>query len=70
VRPIRSSINEAPRPKPFGSLGVDAAGNEKFSLSFQNKKKIGTWNVRSLYEGKMNVVLQEMKRNNIDSWPE
>jgi len=40
---------------------VDAAGNEKFSLSFKKKQMIGTWNVRSLYEGKMDVVFWEMK---------
>jgi len=44
---------------------VYTVGNEFFSLSFKKKQKIGPWNVRSLYEGKMDVVLQEMKRTNI-----
>ena len=32
----------------------------------KGKYKIATWNVRSMYKGKLEIVNQEMKRLNID----
>jgi exonuclease III len=58
----QTRTNEVPRPKPTGSLDTDVTGNEKRSTSFVEKQKIGTWNVRSMYEGKLEVVTREMRR--------
>jgi hypothetical protein len=68
-REARSStrINEATGLKPLGRLDTeDDTGNKNCSLSFRCRHNIATWNVRSMYEGKMDIVLREMKRMNID----
>ena len=49
----------------MGSLRADVAGNEKCIISLKESKKIGIWNVRSLYEGKMEHVMQEMRRTDV-----
>ena len=37
-----------------------------FDLHFSNNEYIGTWNVRSVNQGKLEVVKQEMARVNVD----
>jgi len=64
-RPSSSSIDEEPLLKPKGGKGADVAGSERRKLSCTSKLRVGTWNVRSLYEGKMEVILREMMRTNI-----
>ena len=45
---------------------VDVTGNGSKVRSFKEQYYIGTWNVRSMNQGKLEVVKQEMARVNID----
>ena len=45
---------------------VDVTGNESKVLCCKEQYCIGTWNVRSMNQGKLEVVKQEMARVNID----
>jgi len=50
-------------PNPSGSPEIDVADFEQRIKSFTKQcHKIGMWNVRSLYAGKLDVVLREMTR--------
>jgi len=51
---------------PTGSSDADVAVAETCSLSFRHQKKIGTWNVRSMHQGKLEVVKNEMTRLGIE----
>ena len=44
------------RLNPRGSLQFDIVGHENTIMTLKHNKGIGTWNVRSLYIGKLNVV--------------
>ena len=58
--------NEVVGPKPKGYSAADAPGSERKVLCCKEKYCIGTWNVRSVNLGKLDVVTQEMARINID----
>ena len=45
---------------------VDVTGNGSKVRSFKEQYYIGTWNVRSMNQGKLEVVKQEMARVNIN----
>jgi len=61
-----STISIDPRTlNPQGDECADVPSHEKCLWSFTEKYKIGTWNVRSLYAGKTDVVLHEMIRTNV-----
>ena len=45
---------------------VDVAGDRSKVQCCKEQYYIGTWNVRSMNQGKMEVVKQEMARVNID----
>ena len=45
---------------------VDMSGGESKVQCCKEQYCIGTWNVRSLNQGKLDVVMQEMARVNID----
>src|SRR5574337_1076550 len=45
---------------------VDVTGNESKVLCCKEQYCIGTWNVRALNQGKLEVVKQEMARVNVD----
>lgn len=45
---------------------VDASGGERKIQSYKEQNCIGTWNVRSMNQGKLDVVKHEMARLNID----
>ena len=45
---------------------VDVSGDENNVPCYKEKYCIGTWNVRSMNQGKLDVVKQEMARMNID----
>ena len=45
---------------------MDVSGGESKIQSFQGQYCIGTWNVRSVNQGKLEVFRQEMARVNID----
>ena len=58
--------NEAARPKQKLCLVVDVSGGESKVCSCKEQYCIGTWNVRSMNQGKLDVVKQEMARVNTD----
>ena len=45
---------------------MDVTGDGSKVQSFKEQYCIGTWNVRSMNQGKLEVVKQEMARVNID----
>ena len=45
---------------------VDVTGDESKVQCYKEKYCIGTWNVRSMNQGKLEVVKQEMARVNIN----
>jgi Endonuclease/Exonuclease/phosphatase family len=58
--------NEAIGSKPLGRPKADEAGLENCSFSLRKLHNIATWNVRSMYEGKLTIVLNEMTRLKIN----
>ena len=49
-------------PKQKQHPGVDVTGNGRKFQCFKEQYCIGTWNVRSMNQGKLEVVKQEMAR--------
>ena len=60
-----SSSNEANGINPPGVPLVDVVSDRLQYTSFNKKINIATWNVRSMYEGKLNLVKNEMERMNL-----
>ncbi|KAF7250394.1 Craniofacial development protein 2 [Varanus komodoensis] len=58
--------NEATGSKPKGHSVADLSGDERRVRCCKDLYSIGTWNVRSMNQGKLEVVKQEMIRLNID----
>ncbi|KAF7254619.1 Craniofacial development protein 2 [Varanus komodoensis] len=58
--------NEVTGLKPKGQSVVDLSGGERKVRCCKELYSIGTWNVRSMNQGKLDVVKQEMTRLNID----
>jgi len=61
-----SRKNEGMEPKQKQYPVVDMAGNRRKVWCYKEQYCIGTWNVRSMNQGKLEVVKQEMARVNID----
>ena len=61
-----SRKNEETGPKQKQHPVVDVAGDVSKVQCFKEQYCIGTWNVRSMNQGKLEVVKQEMARVNID----
>ena len=61
-----SKANEVVGPKPKGRSAADVCGSERKVQCCKEKYCIGTWNVRSMYLGKLDVIKEEMARINID----
>ena len=61
-----SRKNEEMDPKQKQHPVVDVAGDRSKVRCFKVQYCIGTWNVRSMNQGKLEVVKQEMARMNID----
>ena len=61
-----SRKNEESEPKQKQYKVVDVAGDGSKVQSCREQYCIGTWNVRSMNQGKLEVVQQEMARVNID----
>ena len=60
-----SRRNEEAEPKGKRHPAVDVAGGESNVRCCKREYSIGTWNVRSMNQGKLEVVKQEMTRMNI-----
>ncbi|KAF7252011.1 Calmodulin, partial [Varanus komodoensis] len=58
--------NEATGSKPKGHSVANVSGGERRVRCCKDLYSIGTWNVRSMNQGKLDVVKQEMTRLNID----
>ncbi|KAF7254638.1 Craniofacial development protein 2, partial [Varanus komodoensis] len=58
--------NEATGSKPKGHSVADVSGGERKVRCYKDRYSIGTWDVRSMNQGKLDVVKQEMTRLNID----
>ena len=61
-----SRKNEETEPKQKQHPAVDVTGDESKIQCCKEQYCIGTWNVRSMNQGKLEVVKQEMARVNID----
>ena len=59
-----SRKNEGMEPKQKQYPVVDVTGNRSKVRCFKEQYCIGTWNVRSMNQGKLEVVKQEMARVN------
>ena len=62
-----SRKNEEDEPKQKQSLVVDVTGDGSKVRCYKEQYCIGTWNVRSMNQGKLKVVKQEIIRVNIDN---
>ena len=62
----RSRKNEAARPKWEQHSVMDMSGAESKVQCCKEQYCIGTWNVRSMNHGKLEVVKQGMARVNVD----
>ena len=62
-----SRENEETEPKQKQYPVVDMTGDGRKVQSCKEQYCIGTWNVRSMNQGKLEVVKQEMARVNVDS---
>ena len=61
-----SRRNEEEEPKGKQCPVVDVSGGESKVQCYKEQYCIGTWNVRSMNQGKLDVVKQEMARVNIE----
>ena len=61
-----SRKNEGMEPKQKQYLGVDVTGDRNKVQCCKEQYCIGTWNVRSMNQGKLEVVKQEMARVNVN----
>ena len=59
-------MNETTGPKQIQHLVVNVFGDQRQISCCKEQYCIGTWNVRSMNQGKLDVVKQEMVRVNID----
>ena len=61
-----SRKNEGMEPKQKQYPLVDVTGNRRKIRCYKEQYYIGTWNVRSMNQGKLEVVKQEIARVNVD----
>ena len=61
-----SRKNEETEPKQKQCRAVDVTDDGSKVRCYKEQYCIGTWNVRSMNQGKLKVVKQEMSRMNID----
>ena len=59
-------MNEVARPKWIEFSAADVSGVESKIRCCKEQYCVGIWNVRSMNQGKLDVVKQEMVRMNID----
>ena len=63
---ITQEKNEEMKSKQKQRPAADVTGDGSKVLCYKEQYCIGTWNVRSMNQGKLEVVKQEMARGNID----
>ena len=61
-----SRKNEGMEPQQKQYPAVDVTGDRRKIRCYKEQYCIGTWNVRSTNQGKLEVVKQEMARVNVD----
>ena len=61
-----SRKNEETEPKQKQHPVVDVTGDRSKAQCYKEQYCIGTWNVRSMNQSKLEVVKQEMARVNVD----
>ena len=61
-----SRKNEGMEPKEKQYPAVDVTGHRSKAQCCKQRYHIGNWNVRSMNQGKLEVVKQEMARVNVD----
>ena len=61
-----SRKNEGMEPKQKQHPDVDVTGDRNKVRCYKEQYCIGTWNARSMNQGKLEVVKQEMARVNVD----
>ena len=61
-----SRWNEGMEPKQKQYPVVDLSGDRSKVRCYKEQYCIGTWNVRSMNQGKLEVVKQEMTRDNVN----
>ena len=59
-------MNEEMEPKLKQHLVVDGTGDGSKGQYYKEQYCLGTWNIRSMNQGKLEVVKQEMARVNIN----
>ena len=64
--PAATRKNEGMEPKQKQYPAVDVTGDRSKIQCCKEQYCIGTWNVRSMNQGKLEVVKQEMARVNVD----
>ena len=57
---------ECPSHRPAHTIPLDVTGDRSKVRCYKEQYCIGTWNVRSMSQGKLEVVKQEMARVNVD----
>ena len=62
-----SRKNEGIEPKQRQHLVVDVTGDRSKVRCWKEQYCIGTWNIRSMNQGKLEVIKQEMARVNTDT---
>ena len=62
-----SRKNEGIEPKQKQYSAVDVTGDRRKVLYYKEQYCIGTWNVRSMNQSKLEAVKQEMTRVNVDT---
>ena len=63
---FHSRKNEETEPKQKQRQVVDVTGDGSKVQCYQEQYRVGTWNVRSINQGKLEVVKQEMARVNVN----
>ena len=61
-----SRKNEETEPKQKHFPAMDVTGDDSIVQCSKEQYSLGTWNVKSMNQGKLKVVKQEMARVNVD----
>ena len=62
----RNGTNDVATLNPKGSVDTETTKSKRNSMSFSKDHKIGTWNVRTMNIGKLDIVTGEMQRTGVE----